>query len=432
MGISQILGAIVAIMIVIAVGIGVIKFETHATTNQSVIAVAEQTASQYEEFAQALNAYVNANFNNNIMGTVSCATLKTDNYLSSSFSCADPLGETLQGSIAEPWGFPQTWIVYPGSVPNAGILAKYGLSSEEQWKAFTYLVSVDVQNIDNSMSAFSINNNVFTQPQSSVSDNISNYFPVSGTEFDQTIPPIAYNNNYSFFVAPSLEKEPDYWVFGVTVTDTYNTGNPSSSPAAITYSNLGSSALCPSNGLTPSEPTNWEYNIDSPPTGAALNSTTMPGQSIYYTGSTYLCIPSPKSIINITSTPFQNIGPVTSLNYSSDQMEITDGETYNGDSDSVSGVSPQAGQVYKITVGMASYTFLVFWTNFSSGYYNSGSYDQVWGQYGSTGAVLWIGTSNDICVESSSNQPATGVSPYALAPCWNAINDLGLTNINLG
>ena len=435
---SDIIGVLVAIAISLVVGIGVIHFENRMTINQSQQLLAEKVASQYTEFANALNAYVNADFNSNIMGIVNCSTLQTDNFLSASFSCTDPLGEALQGDISEPWGFPQSWVVYPSTTPNQNELAKYGINSELQWKAFTYQVAVDVQGIDNSMSAFSVYSDsnsdigMFIQPQSSVSDDLSNYFPVSGTEFAQTSPSLAYNDNYSFFMAPALQKEPDYWVFDVTITDTYDNGNPSSSPAAITYSNLGDSAVCPSSGITPSYTSNWKYNIDSPPSGSVLNNTTIPGQSIYYTGSFYLCIPAAKNIINTTSAPFQNIGPVTSLNYGSDEVEVTSGQTFNGDNDSVGSVSPQAGRVYQITSGMALYTFLVFWTNYASGYYNSGSYNVVWGQYGAAGAVLWIGENNNICVESSGMQPAIEVSPYAWPPCWNAINDLGITDINLG
>ena len=430
MGISNIIGVIVALLVVVAVGIGVINYHDRVLRNQSTIAVAEQTARQYDEFGQALNAYVNANYNNNIIGDVSCSTLQQDNYLSSSFSCTDPFGETLEGDVSEPWGFPQTWIVYPSTLPDQSTLEKYGLDSGAQWKAFTYLVAQDVQDMDNSMSAFSVNNGVFTQPQSSVSDEISDYFPSSGTEFSQTAPNIEYNDNYSFFISPSLQKTSKYWVFNVSMTEDYNNGNPSTSPAQITYTNLGGSAVCPQDGLVPSEPGNWEL---TPQTPAAMELNNIPSQYNYTNLYFYLCIPAPNSIINLNHNIFSNIGPVTSLNYASDQVEVDDDETYNGAANSVSGIAPQVGMVYDITVGMAQYTFIAYISLYSSGYYNNGNYQLVYGQYIIDSAILWEGApSPSLCVMSDTMNPATEVFPEPPAPCWNAINDLGLTNINLG
>ena len=435
-GISSLIGAIIAIIIVTAVGIGVINYHDRMLRNQSAIAVAEQTAHQYDEFAQALNAYVKSNFNNNIIGTISCATLKQDNYLSSSFSCTDPLGETLEGDISEPWGFPQTWIVYPSTPPNQNELSKYGISSALQWQAFTYLVASDVQDIDNSMSAFSADNGAFMQPQSSVSDELSDYFPSSGTEFSQTAPTPAYNSGYSFFIASALQKEPDYWVFNVVITEDYNNSSPSTSPAQITYTNLGDSAVCPRDGLVPTDPGNWEFTPQIPGTimiygggGVSL------GQYNYSDINFYICIPSPKNIINTSNSIFYDIGPVTSLNYAADQVEIDNGQTYNGAANSISGIAPQVGKIYHISIGMAQYTFIDYISLFSSGYYNTGTYQLIWGQFLNGGGVLWKGAPpSNTCIISVPNgfSPAPEVSPEPSAPCWNAINDLGLTTINLG
>jgi len=430
---SDIIGVIVALFIIIAVGIGVINYNDRMLTNQSQAAVAQQVAWQYNEFGQALNAYVKANFNNNIIGTVTCATLKSDNFLSSSFSCTDVLGETLEGDVSEPWGFPQSWIVYPSTAPDTGILAKYGLNNELQWKSFTYLVSADVENINNAVSAFSVSNGSFTQPQSDVSDNLSDYFPASGSEFSSTAPNLAYNDNYSFFVSPALQKTPDYWVFNAVITENYNNGNPSSSPAQITYTNLGGSAVCPQNGLIPTEPGNWEFTPGL--SGSIMlngGGGMIPSQYNYSDVNFFLCIPSPKNIINTNSGIFSNIGPVTSLNYVSDQVLIDNNQTFNGAANSMSGMAPQVGRVYDIKVGMAQYTFIAYMSLYSSGYYN-GSYQTVWGPYINGGGILWQGTpSATACVISSYLNPAPEVFPNPPAPCWNAINDLGLTTINLG
>lgn len=432
--ISQIIGAIIGLAIITIVGVGVIEYHDRTLMNQSTYALAEKTAFQYNEFAEALNAYVKANFNNNITGTVTCATLKDDNYLSSSFSCTDILGETLEGDISEPWGFPQTYIVYPSTAPDTAELIKFGINSELKWESFTYLVASDVQNTDSSMSAFSANNGAFTQPQSSVSDELSDYFPSSGTEFSQTAPALAYNAGYSFFIAPLLQKEPDYWVFNVVITENYNNGNPSTSPAQITYANLGDSRVCPKNGLVPTDPGSWKFTPYIPGT-IMLNggNGAIPGQYNYSDIDFFLCVPSPKNIINTSNSIFSDIGPVTSLNYASDQVEIDNGQTYNGAANSISGIAPQVGRVYDIAVGMARYTFIAYISLYSSGYYNSGNYQVVWGQYINGGGVLWEGApSPDACVMSSPINPAPEVSPEPPAPCWNAINDLGLTSINLG
>lgn len=433
-GISSLIGAIIAIIIVTAVGIGVINYHDRMLRNQSAIAVAEQTAHQYDEFAQALNAYVKSNFNNNIIGTVSCATLQQDNYLSSSFSCTDPLGETLEGDVSEPWGFPQTWVVYPSTAPNQGELAKYGINSALQWQAFTYLVASDVQDMDNSMSAFSTDNGAFTQPQSSVSDELSDYFPSSGAEFSQIIPNINYNENYSFFIAPALQKVPDYWVFNVSITEDYNNGSPSTSPATISYTNLGDSAVCPQNGLVPIDPGNWEF-MPGLSGSVMLNGGggAIPSEFNYSDINFYICIPSPKNIINTSNSIFSNIGPVTSLNYAADQVEIDNGQTYNGASNSIPNIAPQAGSVYNITVGIAQYTLIVYISLYSSGYYNNGNY-QISGQGLNIngGGILWKGISNNnVCIISNPNNPSYYISPAPSAPCWNVINDLGLTTINL-
>lgn len=433
-GISSLIGAIIAIIIVTAIGIGVINYHDRMLRNQSAGAVAEQTARQYDEFGQALNAYVKSNFNNNIIGQVSCGTLQRDNYLSSSFPCTDIFGETLEGDVSEPWGFPQTWIVYPSSPPNGGTLIKYGINSALQWKAFTYLVAQDVQNMDNPMSAFSADNGAFTQPQSSVSDELSDYFPASGMEFSQTAPAPAYNAGYSFFIAPALQKTPDYWVFNVVITENYNNGNPSSSPAQITYTNLGDSAVCPQDGLVPTNPGNWEFTPWIPGTIMLNNGGgSIPGQYNYSDIDFFLCIPSPKNIINTDDGIFSNIGPVTSLNYASDEVEIDNGQTFNGGANPISGIAPQAGGIYDIKVGMAQYTFIAYISLYSSGNYINGTYDTVWGPYINGGGVLWEGApSPNACVMSDTMNPATEVSPEPPAPCWNAINDLGLTTINLG
>jgi hypothetical protein len=434
MGVSDLLDIIIGTFIVLIVSVALWHFDGNIQRNTAIANLAQETAYDYVTYANALNAYVDSNFNNNITGTVSCSTLQSDNFLSSSFSCSDPLGETISGFISEPWGFPQTWIVAPTSSPNVGILAKYGLNNSLQWKAFTYQVSVDAMKFKDSYKAFSINNGNFVLSESDNSSNLSDYFPSSGTEFSQTMPDISYFDSNSFIVSPNIQKNPSYWVFSVDVNNDYNNSNPASSPSSITYENLGENAVCPLNGYTPQVPSNWSFNINSISSGQYNYGEYIPNQTNYYNKLFYICIPAPNRIINTTSQIFQNIGPITSLDYGSDEM-ANNGTTFNGSNNSTTiGMAPQVGQVYEITEGMAKYTFFVFLNFYSSGYYSNGTYDNVWGSYGSAGGAFYIGfpsSNNTICIESDSMQPAQEVTPNIYPPCWNAINDLGLTDINL-
>ena len=130
MGISQILGAIVAIMIALVVGIGVVHFYDNSAKNQNIIVIAQRTADYDNVFMQALDSYVKANVNS-AGGQVTCANLQTAGYLDKSYDCVDPLGETLTGYVSSPWGFPQTWFMtvagYPSNITEE--LDKYGINS---------------------------------------------------------------------------------------------------------------------------------------------------------------------------------------------------------------------------------------------------------------------------------------------------------------
>ncbi len=431
MGISQILGAIVAIMITLVVGIGVIHYENRVTINQSQQLLAEKTASQYNEFAGALNAYVNSNFNNNIMGTVSCSTLQTDNFLSASFSCIDPLGEELQGDISEPWGFPQTWVVYPASQPNQLELEKYGINSELQWKAFTYLVSQYSEDENSSMKAFSVNNGAFTQLDSNVSDNITNYFSADSGEFSQTDPSISYYDNYSFFISPNMQKEPSYWLFGVNF---YNAANT----ADIDYQNLGYSAVCPVGGITPGAvPSSDDFMMGN-------LSGSNPSSYVYFLGNAslaysstygYLCIPAPESIINNTSAIFTSSNYSGGSNYYSNQMAFN-GSNFNGSSDTedentANQIIPQNYQVYYLNVGaLAKYTFIAAEGMFQV-YSNPPSPGDLWGYY--SGMVFWDGQPSygNIGIETSITVYSNGLYPNA--PIW-PVTDMQPSpiTINLG
>ena len=425
---SDIIGALIAIVISLVVGIGVVHFENRTTINQSQQLLAEKVASQYNEFAEALNAYVNADFNNNIMGIVSCSTLQTDNFLSASFSCTDSLGEKLQGDISEPWGFPQTWVVYPASLPNPSELEKYCIDSELQWKAFTYFVSQYSEDENSSMKAFSINNGAFTQIDSNVPDNIANYFSADSGEFSQIDPSISYYDNYSFFISPNMQKEPSYWLFGVS---SYNAANT----ADIDYQNLGYSSVCPAGGLIPGAvPSSDDFMMGNLVGSYSSSYVNYADPSYAYLSDyNYLCIPAPKSIINNTSTIFTNSNYSGGGNYYGNQMAIS-GSNYNGSSDTedtnvANQIIPQNYQVYYLNVGaLAKYTFIV-----TEGFYKTHSSvgSGGWGYY--SGLAFWDGQPNydNIGIESTPYVTSNGL--YPAAPIW-PVTDMQSSpiTINLG
>jgi hypothetical protein len=193
---------------------------------------------------------------------------------------------------------------------------------------------------------------------------------------------------------------------------------------------LGDSVVCPKDGLVPTEPpTNFEFTPSIP---GAIKMGSTPSEYNYSSLNFYICIPSPNGIINTSNSIFSDIGPINYLNYAPDQIEIdSSNNTYRGISNSMSGIGAQVGRVYDINIGIAHYTFIEYMSFFSSGYYNNGNYVNEWPQYISAASVLWEGAPElNACIMVDTS--VVNIVPPLLLPCWNAINDLGLTNINLG
>ncbi len=422
-GTSNIIGALIAILITTAVGLGVLNYYNNNFNNEQLAVLAQETAEYDNIFASALNAYVKANFNNNIMGSVTCADLRAGNFLSASYRCTDPAGEQLAGYVSEPWGFPQTWLAAPLSLPNAGILAKFGINNALRWKEFTFLVAQDSMNGQPSLEAFGIAaGNNFTSPQSGYTDNLANYFPESGAEFSQTMPAVSYYDGYSFAISPNIQSNPSYWLFYVLL-------NTSADTADINYQNLGYSAVCPAGGIIPGQnTTGWQFLMNA----------------IYYNGGTginyiadidvastptfftpfYLCIPTAKSIIKTGVTVFPSLNYYGANNYALNQLN-TFGAYYDGSGDAYSKVSgqdaPQANQAFYITDGFAKYTLLL-----SEGYVN-GNNDS-W-QFYYAGAIFWEGEPADpasLCIESA----LSGLLP-PVPPCWPVSGDAGINSVVL-
>ena len=426
MGITKLLDIIVGLIIVLAVSVVILHFYSGNLKTNVINNVAQETAYSYDTFGGALNSYVQANFNNNISGTVSCSTLKADNFLSSGYSCTDPIGETLSGYISSPWGFPQTWLVAPTTTPNISELSKFGINNELQWESFTYMVAQDAMNENNSFKGFSVNSgNQFTMPDSGVVSNLSDYFPSSNVEFSQVMPSIAYYDGSSIIVSPSMQKNPDYWLFNVSMYLAGNTAN-------IDYQNLGYSAVCPVGGVQPGVPASpqWTFMMGNL-NGSNPNSfvTYLDWNNPYLSESIYLCIPTTKSMIDINKSVFTNDNYSGAGNYNNNQINITGPNNVNGSDDShdtngENQVIPQVGQVYYINDGVAKYTLVIdggflYMTPLWLTYYE--------------GVVLWEGqpaSYSDIYIESSLYSSVGGVPP---APVWPVSDVSGSPiTINLG
>jgi hypothetical protein len=240
------------------------------------------------------------------------------------------------------------------------------------------------------------------------------------------MPSIAYYDGSSIAVSPSMQKNPDYWLFNVSM---YLTGNT----ADIDYQNLGYSAVCPVGGIQPGAPASplWTFMMGNLG-GFNPNSfvTYLDPAYSYLSESIYLCIPTAKSIININETVFTNDNYSGAGNYNSNQINITGPNNINGADDSHdtnvgNQIIPQTGQVYYINNGAAKYTLVI-----DEGFFNM--LPLWWGYY--EGAILWEGqpaSYSDIYIESSADPSGGGGVPPA--PVW-PVTDIagGAVTINLG
>ena len=289
-GISSLLGAIVAIMITAIVGIGVIHYYNTAAKNQNILILAQKTAYYDGTFLQALDSYVNVD-SNNLGGKVTCSDLQTAGFLSANYDCVNPLGETLTGYVSSPWGFPQTWFMTVDSfIPDTNTeLAKFGIDTQLEWKAFEYQVSQDLTDSDNLGAVLNAGN--FTLPQSNINSNLSAYFPVSGVNYPQTLPVLSYYDGFNI-IAGNFQLNPGYWIIQAQEYDSYTS-------AYVDTVNLGYSAVCPlsDNGVLPA-------NI---PSGNILSQASISnveggGAGWGFLGSMYnifnFCLPATQNLVN--------------------------------------------------------------------------------------------------------------------------------------
>ena len=329
MGISQILGAIVAIMIALAVGIGVIHYYDNSAKNQNIIVLAQQTADYDNVFMQALDSYVKAN-TNSTGGQITCSNLQTAGYLDKSYDCVDPLGETLTGYVSSPWGFPQTWFMTVGGYPSniTEELNKYGINTPLKWKAFEYQVAQDLTNSQDTGVVINSSND-FSEPQTTAVSVLSDYFPSSNVYSPQTMPSLSTLEGFNIMDG-HFQLNPGYWIIQAQEEDTY-------SGAYLDMVNMGYSASCPvaTSSILP---------VSAPSDGTLKNASIVlggPGGAAWgFSGviaSTYnFCLPAIRSLTNSAisfpadSNTDTNLGD--SNNYPCQQINfvLTNGSEVNG------------------------------------------------------------------------------------------------------
>jgi hypothetical protein len=329
--------------------------------------MASETAAAWNSFASGLNAYVQQN-EGKITGseTVSCQTLQGAGYYSG--SCTDPLGETLEGVIAAPFGFPQSWGVIAASAPNPAIMGKFGIGSANnlpeqsiRWHAFLYDVATLLQGDNLTAAVYNGSNQTFREPFGTSPSVYADYsLTATPATYGQTVDGSGPDGLMAF---PQLHKEPGYWLWQAQLLD-------ENSNASISFTNYGYSATCPPNGVVPvswgSSPwvstqnngnilaTNFWWGFSNPPTQGIFTSNTDPSNPFAYTQQ-FVCVPSPQALVNQNTsynpfTPVQNNLPNDIVNPNSSS------QYFNGDNDTFT----QAGSVYYISIGSQTYTLVTY------------------------------------------------------------------------
>jgi len=329
--------------------------------------MAQETAAAWNGFAQGLNAYVQQNMGD-ITGseTVSCSTLQSDGYYSG--SCTDPLGENMEGVVAAPYGFPQSWGVIATSAPNPAILGKFGVGNPNnpieqslKWHAFVYNVATLLQGDNLVAAVYNGNSQTFKEPFGTAASTYANYsLPATPTTYGQTFNGSGPDGLMAF---PQLHKQPGYWLWQAQLLD-------EDSDSTISFVNYGYSAVCPFNGTVPvswnSSPwvssqnnnnitaTNFWWAFDNPQTQGINVSNEDPSNPFSYRQQ-FVCVPAPQSLVNANPSynPFQTV----QNNLPADTVNPNPpGQYWNGDDSQ----STQAGFTFFISVGSQTYTLVVY------------------------------------------------------------------------
>lgn len=348
----------------------------------TVSKLASDTAIIWDQFADALDAYVHANLNNRngVPPTITCADLQKAGYLSTTFgddACTDPVGEKLVGYVASPWGFPQSWMVLAANAPSSKELTKYGFSNgsgeasaqasappPNSWESFAMQVAGDAVRMEQQggytgavMQTDSMPNpGAFMIPASSAGFNskLSQYFPSNGVTQPQTTPAIHGYDGYAIMLAPALQLNPGYWLFNAQMV----TGSGTSS---ITWTNEGYSPTCPAgNGLTPGmPPTDWTLDCTNSngsvtaPHGRCFTQDT--AETPLYQNED-VCIPANKSFVDA-----QNLPSLKSTNYFYPPYMVSKNGVYwigSQLSSAESSNAPLGTQVIYIKIGKTLYTII--------------------------------------------------------------------------
>jgi len=342
--------------------------------------MAQETAAAWNGFAQGLNAYVKQNMGT-ITGseTVSCQTLQSAGYYSG--SCTDPLGETMEGVVAAPYGFPQSWGVIATSAPSAAIMGKSGIgnsgNSAEQslkWHAFLYNVATLVQGYGLTSAVYNGSNGTFKMPFGTTDSTYTNYsLPATPRTFGQPVNGIGPDGLMAF---PQLHKQPGYWLWQAQLLD-------ENSDANISFVNYGYSAVCPPGGVIPVSWNSpwvqnngsgtatyfyWGWGNSSP---GMFMSVVDPSNPFNYQ-QVFVCVPAPQALVN-NSTSYN---PFYSANNNAAQNVVNpsySSQYWNGDAQT----AVQAGELYTISVGSQIYSLVTYAGWAGAGYPGGGATQRV-------------------------------------------------------
>jgi hypothetical protein len=344
--------------------------------------LAIETAIAWNNFSQSLNDYVKNNANNIGASTIiSCQTLQSDGYYNG--SCTDPLGVVMEGVIAAPYGFAQSWGAIPASSPSMGTLSKYGLGTTANsqsilWMGFLHKVSVILQGDGLVSAVYNSSNQTFMEPFSSVVSKYSDYsLPASPISFGNNSDNSGVSGLMSF---SQLKKEPGYELWQVQLLDSGS--NYSSTNASINFINYGYSSVCPPGGIVPSQwnsyfisPNGVGYTSDS--NVAYFNNNNQLNGNNNYKGlfsyfidagndvafkQVLVCLPAPESLVNtsVTYNPFPVGGSPSSFYSNSDSSasNFYSGINLSNNWDAVSGAAVQ--DTILISIGKLQFTLMAY------------------------------------------------------------------------
>jgi hypothetical protein len=377
----------------IIIGVGIIESSSPLSNNVNSNLIAQKTAYVWHNFAEGLNSYVKQN-ESLITGSeiVTCQQLEASGYYSAN-SCLDPVGETLEGVIAAPYGFPQSWGVIAASKPSPSIMATNGLGSQSNinaqslnWHKFDNEVSLILQKYNLVTAVYNSNTNTFKEPFGTGVSNYSNYsLPATPITYGVNIDGVGPDGLMAF---PQLHKEPGYWLWQAQMLD-------EDTNSTISFVNYGYSLACPANGVIPvswnSSPwvstqnnnnimaTNFYWAFSNSAPGIIVNNTDPSNQFNYK--QFFVCVPSLESTVNTSTSydPFQSTqnnlpNNITNPSYatSTDWNGDPAWTIYNGNNGAT-----QDGATYYISIGGTYYTLVTYAGNVGGNMPGGGYYGRL-------------------------------------------------------